>query len=418
MKKFFFLLLSVATVIAAEAQFSNAYKAGGSNTPAIKEIRYSTTLQKVTVAGDFNSLTTSPPNGQTQALNNFATVDDKGGVSTINYTFPEMTVSTCDYDGALWIATTHNLYKYASTTGIEQQSFSVTNGKLLKIAVSGNTLLAIGTFTDVSGVACNGAVNFHPENGLIDTIGLGEGLPSFPQNLDWKVNTATIGSTVYFNWLDGQLMGRGVWQYENGVLSPVPGAPNLSYATAITTMGSTLYLEGEDASVNHRVFTMTNCVWDANPLLTLNGGTASMAMYSNKLYISGSFSQINFNPTSNNIIWDNGSYTSFSVENGSSIADMVFFPNGIGFGYMGINIFTTLAQPTSISDPTITAPIIIYPNPATNFIRVAGRTPVTITNLVGEKVYEGESEGGIIDVSNYPAGMYIANGTTKFLIQH
>ena len=70
-----------------------------------------------------------------------------------------------------------------------------------------------------------------------------------------------------------------------------------------------------------------------------------------------------------------------------------------------VNLATDLRE-------TENARLTIYPNPATDFLRISGLTVVTvarITNIQGQEVFSGRFEGdeGMVEVSNLPAGIYM-----------
>jgi hypothetical protein len=254
-----------------------------------------------------------------------------------------------------------------------------------------------------------------------DSVGA---LPSINSPLDINLEDMRMISSddhIYFSWLNSMGMDNAwlVFDKTTGCLiTPATPLPKLYDCGAITTDNNNLYLSGTDATDNQKkIWKITGTV--ATPLCILNGGVTAMTVKEQALYFTGTFEYVT--PTGGtlqnlgkDIKFDGINFSAWSkAPENIDFMDLIATPDNEMVASTNWALYSTKASMTGIPEP-ITAPVI-YPNPATNFIHVTGRTPVTITNLIGEKLYESDA-AGIIDVSNFPNGVYSLNGK-QFLIQ-
>ena len=72
---------------------------------------------------------------------------------------------------------------------------------------------------------------------------------------------------------------------------------------------------------------------------------------------------------------------------------------------------------SSLNEPLVENPVLIYPNPTTNYIKIAGmeNSPLTIYTMEGQIVYRGVNNSEKIDVSKLNKGLYIIKIGNKAL---
>ncbi len=416
------------TVEAQSINFSEAGHATGGNNPLITSLYYSSQADGVVGTGEVENLSVTPPNGLTNSLHNVFVVHRNGSVTTLGTGAPTKTMYSCEAAGTLFVATTTGLLSYDKVNNVLQSENFSTNGTIFAtIPIDDKTnILALGNFTDANGMPCSGAIRYNPTTKTVDTCGLDMGLPLPLQGMDdQRIKWVHFGDATYFTWFDTYFEGYGFMKYENGRLwkvADMPGSPQftLTSVVEVDTTTNTLFVQGLTTNTTEKMFKFNNGLWETVFTFTDNGAASEMKLYNNNLYISGNFSAIDYQPTSNNIVvYPNGQRSSFSTPSTTPLGHLAFFPTGEAVGACGLVLFTTITT-TGITDPA-TLTTALFPNPANDFITVttSERTPIVITNSLGQKLIETQAEKGnnTINISTLPSGTFNLNGKT-LSIQH
>jgi hypothetical protein len=167
-----------------------------------------------------------------------------------------------------------------------------------------------------------------------------------------------------------------------------------------------------DAANAASLFTLENCI--------VKGGYSGTGSNNLSAYPAFADSATNdFRLTGNSVALDAGKADTTGMLKWLGMKDLDgnnrFFGNTIDMGCYEAKI-------NVVTDPTRTAAIRLYPNPATNLLIVEMPTPgpVTVRDLTGKILIEAVASGTItLDISELPAGMYLLQtsqyGTKSFI---
>lgn len=78
-------------------------------------------------------------------------------------------------------------------------------------------------------------------------------------------------------------------------------------------------------------------------------------------------------------------------------------------------------HPSSVSE--ISEPLTLFPNPASESLQIKGATQILVRNINGALVFNGPLVNSVLDVSNWPQGVYFASSdfaapVFKFVVLH
>ncbi len=168
-----------------------------------------------------------------------------------------------------------------------------------------------------------------------------------------------------------------------------------------------------------------------------NGTVANPTMYYRKIGASGPFSSISLTPVNNSSyvmtasLADPGYDFEYYIQ-GTFGSDSVTYPVTGGYEISSINktVITvekigfepeelapvgTIPDYTSVSENKGNSAVLIYPNPATDQIRVEaseGIEKIRIYSMVGELLLTDKNPTGLVSMSDFPNGIYIVEVKT------
>jgi hypothetical protein len=105
----------------------------------------------------------------------------------------------------------------------------------------------------------------------------------------------------------------------------------------------------------------------------------------------------------------------YQWSNGATAAQTVVDPNTTYTVTVtdatGCSVTTTISTPVVATEVTDAPSVVVYPNPTTGFVYIDGinNQEYLITDAVGKTIIQGRGDSGItiIDLSGYPAGLYL-----------
>lgn len=372
------------------------------------------------VIGNFQSLTVPPVNGQTISYGNVAIAKPNGILVRLDNGLPEQTTTGCIIGEEIYVGTiSGTVYKYTPNTGWNLL-FSA-NAKLYNIvAIDSSNLLFVGEFTSINGSSYQYIANYNTQSEMLDSI---NGHLPFPLN---ESQVAATSTTVYITWMNTTGMGSGLYALNKGTLClTAVSNPATNMGNALTVNGDHVYFSGIDVNNNERRVWKIESNNTVTELFTLLGGApaiSGMTVYNGNLYFTGYFTGTSISQT----VKDAGIYSLttgtitdwYTTDDNVPLVDIVTADGNL-LASTGYALYSSAQLNTGIPEPSTTT--AIFPNPVSTLLHVTTdeRTPLVITSLNGQKLFEGKAQQTttIIDISNFPNGVYSLNGK-QFLIQH
>jgi hypothetical protein len=298
-------------------------------------------------------------------------------------------------------------YLYAVPNSVGVVNVSLSNGTDLW----GNELEAVPSSGETFNIIAlrPGDVNDDGEVQAYDaalTLQHSVGLDPLPEEDDlpwenWRDSTANVNGDGAITAYDAGL----ILQYSAGVISDFSGSAKKSISLADVS----LEVEGDRV-----VF------YSHGDLVGLNVSTTDTYK---SLGVPGILFESPTSPNASNFIsasnigeqeYRIGLCTSTSPPEGTAIMEIPFSKSGPMTFSMLINAEEKEVTVDLFTDLTKTrsARLNIYPNPATDILRISGLTVVTVAricNIQGQEVFSGIFEGdeGVVEVSDLPAGIYM-----------
>lgn len=305
----------------------------------------------------------------------------------------------------------YNTYSFSYTYGSDCSSLPTVSTNPATIAFSPSA--GTQTFT-VTGTKLTGDVTITPPRGLSVS----------PATISPDGNKA-INQVVTATWTGGTASGSFIQISGGGLVSSVPVIVNTTgfsgfcnkiiYQEATSTWPAYLSISLNDTKT---VMTFTIAPYNSGettvlnriPNITVNSGTANALVASNvlstdKTQITVTFSQAlqtgDLVKFGNPMVWDITGVTS----NHNVYVNALQGPYTVGQ--------TCSLDSVTLEPAVLTQQLVIYPNPATDRIKITGEvTQVDIYSVTGKLVHSSINKS-TIDVSNFSKGLYLVKVTNK-----
>lgn len=423
MKTIFSLFLLLCSLAFAQAQKLSKFAEVDFNHSVRIKGAFSPKYGGCLAIGNFQSLMVPPVNGQTISYGNIAIAKPDGSLIRLDNGLPEETTAGCIIGEEIYAGTISGaVYKYTPTTGWNLL-FSA-NAQLYNIVDMGfPNMLFVGEFTSINGSSYQYIARYNAQNETLDSVN-----GYLPSPLD-ESQIVTTSTTAYITWMNTNGTGSGLYALDKQTFTLTAILnPATNKGQALIANGNDVYFAGIDVNNNERR------VWKIEPsgttteLFTLLGGgpaISGLSVHNGNLYFVGYFSGTSTSQNVQNTGVHNltTGVTSFwqATNDNIPLIDLIATADGNLLASTGYALYSTAQITTSIADPAATT-TLIFPNPVSTLLHVTtdAWTPLVITNMNGQKLFESGKTNNhttIIDVSNYPSGIYILNGK-RFLIQH
>lgn len=335
----------------------------------------------------------------------------------------------------------NNIARY---DGVNWHFFGNFNSNVRRLKVMNGDLYACGTFSIVDSIPCNGIAKWNGSNW--------ENVHSFPFTgayvYDCEIfqgdlyvggNSFGLGATNY----DISVYKNGSWQMVgNGILGGSSVVDRmLVYKNELIVAGLIWRKEG---NLGDGIQKWNGSSWSDLGMGLRNGINPNtsqphvydMKIYNNELYVAGLFDYADSLYSKHLAKWDGDKWCNFPTQDFTStngVVDIYHDTIYTGCGYDTLNGDTInyLAkmlslQPlgcriTGIEEIENNEELIIFPNPATETIKLLNLSPnslIVITNLTGCVLFQANlNENQTIDLNQFSKGIYIIQAQSNETIK-